>query len=118
VTVSKFARDHGYLLVDHRASPGIPEWMARMAGYDPALTGEGKKFEVKTLCCAHCKVHVIPHPQRTERADCPKCNHHYICDLCAFHMSQSDYIHTPFEKKVDLALSGLPLGSPPKLLTP
>jgi hypothetical protein len=115
----KYGHDHGYLLVDHGASPGIPEWMARMAGYDPALAREGKRFEAKTLCCAHCKTHVIPHPQRTERASCPKCNHHYICDVCDFHMRQPDYVHTPFVRTVELALSGKqPLGSPPQLLTP
>jgi hypothetical protein len=116
---TRYGRDHGYLLVDHGASPGIPEWMARMAGYDPALARGGKRFEAKTLCCAHCKVHVVPNPQRTERASCPKCAHHYICDVCAFRMSQPDYVHSPFEQKLDHALSGRSnLGSPAKLLTP
>jgi hypothetical protein len=116
---TRYGRDHGYLLVDHGASPGIPEWMARMAGYDPMLARGGKRFEAKTLCCAHCKVHVVPHPQRTERASCPKCGHHYICDVCAFRMSQPDYVHSPFEQKLDHALSGKSnLGSPAKLLTP
>ena len=113
----KYGRDHGTLMVDHRNSPGVPEWMARMAGYDPALSGEGKVMTTRTLCCAHCKVHVVPNPQRTERAECPKCSHHYICDVCAFRMSQPDYSHAPYEKVVELTLSGKsPLGSPPKLL--
>lgn len=115
----KFGRDHGYLFIDHRASPGVPEWMARQAGYDPATVAEGKVFETKTLRCAHCSVHVVPNPDRTrERSTCPKCNHDYICDVCAFEASQPDYSHSPFEKKVDLILAGQPLGSPPKLLTP
>jgi hypothetical protein len=115
-------RDHGYLFVDHSNSPGVPEWMARMAGYDPATVKEGKRFDTKTLCCAHCKVHVVPHPQRTERESCAKCGHHYICDVCAFRMSLPDYSHAPFEKTLELALSGkpvpAPLGSPTKLLMP
>jgi len=113
-------RDQGELFIDHGNSPGIPEWMAHMAGYDPGLCREGKRMTVRTLCCAHCRTHVVPHPQRTERETCPKCSHHYICDVCAFHMSQPDYDHTPYEKKVELALSGKPqpLGSPPQLLTP
>jgi hypothetical protein len=117
-------RDHGYLFIDHSASPGIPEWMARMAGYDPALCREGKKMDVKTLCCAHCKVHVVPNPRRpnSDRATCPKCSHHYICDLCAFRASQPNYSHTPFEQTLEQALSGklapVPLGSPTKLLMP
>jgi hypothetical protein len=115
----RYGRDHGYLFVDHGASPGIPEWMARQAGYDPALVREGKRYETKTMCCAHCKTHVVPAPTRKlERAHCPKCSYHYICDACAFLASQPDYVHTPFEQKVDMALSGQPqpLGSPPKLL--
>jgi hypothetical protein len=116
---TQFGRDHGYLFIDHGASPGVPEWMARMAGLDPADLKEGKRFESKTLCCAHCKTHVVPNPKRVlERAQCAKCDHHFICDVCAFQASQPDYSHTPFEKKVDLALSGQPLGSPPKLITP
>lgn len=115
-----YGRDHGELFIDHSSSYGVPEWMARMAGYDPMLVKEGKKMRVRTLCCAHCKTHVVPNPLRTERASCPKCDHHYVCDVCAFRMSMPDYVHTPYEKKVDLALAGKPqsLGSPPKLLTP
>jgi len=116
---SRFGHDHGYLLIDHGVSPGIPDWMARLAGYDPKALKEGKRFEAKTLCCAHCRTHVVPNPGRViERASCAKCNNHYICDVCAFEASRPDYSHTPFEKKVDLALSGQPLGSPPKLLMP
>lgn len=118
---TRFGRDHGYLFIDHSASPGISEELARRSGYDPALVGEGKKMEAKTMCCAHCKSHVVPNPGRvTERHSCPKCDHHYICDGCAYLMTLPDYVHTPYEKKVDLALSGKlqpqPLGSPPKLL--
>jgi hypothetical protein len=114
----KFGRDHGYLLIDHSASPGVPDWMAKMAGYDPRTVREGRRFEAKTLCCSHCKTHVVPNPWRTERASCPKCAHHYICDVCAFQATLPDYSHTPFEKKLDSALAGKRLGSPAKLLTP
>jgi hypothetical protein len=112
-------RDHGYLFIDHSNSPGIPEWMARQAGYDPKQVGEGRRMDVKTLCCAHCKVHVVPHPTRpdSDRATCAKCGHHYICDVCAFRASQPDYVHTPYEKKVELTLSGQPLGIPPDLIS-
>jgi hypothetical protein len=118
-------RDHGYLFIDHGNSPGIPEWMARLAGYDPAMVKEGRRMDTKTLCCAHCKIHVVPNPQRpnSDRATCPKCSHHYICDVCAFKMTQPDYTHIPFEKTLDAALSGKPipvpqLGSPNKLIIP
>lgn len=109
----------GYLLVDHSASPGLPEDVARAAGYDPALVREGKRFETKTLTCAHCRTSVVPNKfRKLERASCAKCGHRYICDICAFYASQPDYSHTPYEKRVDLALAGKsePLGSPRLLL--
>lgn len=89
-------RDHGYILVDHRASPGMSELEARIAGYDPDAVKEGQFFESKTFCCSHCKSHVVPNPIRVRpRETCAKCDFHYICDGCAFLASQPDYVHTP-----------------------
>jgi hypothetical protein len=89
-------RDGGYLLVDHSASPGLPDDVARAAGYDPALTREGKVFETKTLTCSHCRCTVVPNPLRTrERAFCFKCMH-YVCDLCGYRMTLPDYVHRPY----------------------
>ncbi len=97
----------GYLLVDHSASPGLPEDMARASGYDPLLAKEGKRFEAATLACAHCKTVVIKSPLRQRpRHYCQKCSGKYICDGCAFMASQADYIHLPFDKIVDMTLSG------------
>ena len=108
----------GYLLVDHQASPGLPEDVARLSGYDPRLCGEGKRFEAATLTCSHCKCAVVKNPLRTrERHHCFKC-HHYICDLCAFRMSLPDYDHTPFDKVIDLILDQGAMGSPRALLLP
>lgn len=107
----------GYLLVDHRASPGLTEAEARIAGFDPKQCGEGKLFEAASLTCEHCKVAVVKNPLRVrERAFCTKC-HHYICDVCAFKASQPDYVHDPFEKRADDIMNAAVLGSPRKLLT-
>lgn len=57
------------MLVDHRASPGLP--------------GLPQVFEAATLTCAHCKTVAIKNPDRTrERGHCFRCNS-YICDACA-----------------------------------
>ena len=75
------ASREGYLLIDHRASPGIDELTARRLNipYVP----EGKTGEFKTLTCKHCKGSWYLNPLRTrDRARCPEC-FRYICDGCA-----------------------------------
>lgn len=115
------AQREGYLFVDHRASPGLPEDVARFMGMDPALAKEGKLFEAATLTCAHCKTVVMKNPKRMRpRASCMKCGGKYLCDGCGWEAYQPDYDHTPFEKKRDLladfVAKGETLGSPPNLL--
>lgn len=98
-------RDGGYLIIDHRNSPGLPEEVALAMGLDPKLVGAGKILEASTVTCAHCKGTVMKNPLRTrERTYCPKCrdtsdNARYVCDGCALEMRMPDYTHTPFEKK-------------------
>jgi hypothetical protein len=113
-------RQHGgYLMVDHRASPGLPEDVARWAGYDPALCREGKLFEADTLRCAHCPAIVIKNPLRTrERCTCQKCSGRFICDPCAFRATLPDYVHAPLEKALDEIKDRAAMGSPPSLLIP
>lgn len=110
-------RQHGELMIDHRASPGIPENLARALGMDPALVKEGKLLEAATLTCAHCKCTVMKSPLRTrERGSCHKCSGHYICDNCAIAARMPDYTHAPYEKIVQDAAKGVQLGSPRDLL--
>ena len=114
----------GYLMIDHSASPGIPEDFARAVGLDPDLVREGKVLEAATKTCVHCKSTVVLEPRRTrERASCVKCGGKYICDDCALQARLPGYSHVPFEQKVDLVkeaeAKGIPnLGSPPRLLMP
>jgi hypothetical protein len=98
-------KNEGYLFVDHRASPGIPEDWARRAGLDAKLVGEGKMMEAATLTCAHCRTIVIMNPERIrERAQCWKCNA-YVCDNCSLAMRQTGYEHRTFEELVEQWLS-------------
>lgn len=107
----------GYLMVDHRASPGLPEDIARASGYDPQFCKEGKLFEAASLTCSHCKISVVKNPLRQrERATCFKCGWHYVCDFCAAEMREPDYNHTPYEKVVAAVLRQAALGSPGKLI--
>lgn len=114
-------KDGGYLMIDHRASPGIPEDIARKIGLDPMFAGEGKLLEAATLTCSHCKIAVVKNPFRTrEREMCTKCGHHYICDFCAAEARQPDYCHLPYEKlrdeTLELGARGIILGSPKELM--
>lgn len=76
-------RHEGYMIVDHRNSPGISEEFAaeirRSLGDDALIVGAGQTVEVKTYTCSHCQCAVIINPQRTRPHNyCPKCDH-YIC---------------------------------------
>ena len=121
------AKNEGYLLIDHRFSPGVPEDIARAQGFDPLEMRGGKILEAKSLSCAHCRTTIIKNPFRTRaRESCPKCcdvmgNAMYICDYCYADTFRADYVHSPWEKKVDDAFESRikeTLGSPSKLLMP
>lgn len=86
----------GYLLVDHRNSPGIRDSdltpAARAAGFQ-ATQG---LFESPTIRCAHCGTMVIINPNRTRgRHYCQPCDH-YVCDQygCVTNC-------TPLKKQID-----------------
>ena len=76
----------GYLLIDHRASPGISEEDAarmRSVGSIVPVVGEGKVVELKTKTCVHCGTAVLMNPARhRDRGRCSKCDD-YICDYCS-----------------------------------
>lgn len=98
--------DTGYIMVDHRASPGIPEDMAIKLGYHPKQVKEGSTFESAVMSCSHCNTQVILNPLRTrERHYCPKCNL-YICDWCEAARHQPDYVHRSMAEYADLVMSG------------
>ena len=114
------SRFEGYLMVDHRASPGIPEDVARAAGRDPRFSGEGKLFEAATMTCWHCQNIVVLNPERRRaRAYCPKCDN-YICDGCEALRQMPGYVHVSMEQLSDAILEsaakGAPLGSSLELL--
>src|ERR1700691_5120189 len=61
----------GYLMIDHRESPGLNH---------PQL-GPGSFVERATRNCGQCERLVVLNPKRTrDRASCPKCG--YLCDDC------------------------------------
>lgn len=95
----------GYLIVDHRASPGLPEMVVQRTALAGIPLGEGKMFETATLTCGHCKTVQIKNPLRQrERGRCFKCAH-YICDPCSA-AYRVNLVCRPFAQVVDDLMTG------------
>lgn len=89
--ITKRSRE-GELLIDHRASPGMP------AGFMGIPCPEGSVREFATMTCAHCNAVVVLNAGRTrDRGHCHKCDA-YICDSPACHANC-----TPFAQILDNA---------------
>jgi hypothetical protein len=71
----------GYLMIDHRDSPGLtPADVAHVPG--AIAVGGGEAFEADIQQCSHCQRGVVLRDDRVRpRGYCLKCNH-YICDAC------------------------------------
>ena len=98
-------RAFGYLHLDHRNSPGLPDALALQVGYDPLLCREGQVYESYTLGCAHCGAHVVINPwRRRDRGWCAKCDA-YICDACTAAL-KAGCVHRTIQELADLVNSG------------
>lgn len=103
-----FGKPEGYLFVDHRASPGIPEEVALKMGLDPRTVKEGAVLEAATLRCVHCPTPsvIIKNPLRTrERGYCSQCDG-YVCDSCMVASKMPGYVHRNVEDVIDKVHSG------------
>src|SRR4051812_38085149 len=71
----------GYVMIDHRDSPGVSDAMAVAVGLAP---GAGRGFfESATVTCRHCQTVIMLRPDRSrERHFCRGCSR-YMCDRCA-----------------------------------
>lgn len=97
----------GYVMIDHRASPGMTEAEARSLGYEPEHMAGGKLFEAKTNHCNHCGTVVIMNPLRTrERSFCLPCNK-YICDNCGIQIKMPNYVHKTYKQQLEEGLTFL-----------
>ena len=74
--MSSLKRHEGYLLIDNRGLPAIPQHPDKR--FDPI--GRNQLYECATITCAHCNTVVILRPDRSRpRNYCRKCDK-YICD--------------------------------------
>jgi hypothetical protein len=87
--MSSLRRHEGYLLVDNRDNPGLPEEVAHAMAPDLPPHFLSGLFEAPTVTCSHCQTVVVLNPDRQrERPFCRKCNH-YICDACGIALAQT-----------------------------
>jgi len=94
------AAGSGYLVIDHRNSPGLtPADVAHLPGV-VAVPG-GTVFERDMQQCSHCQRGVVLNPGRVrDRAVCQKC-FHYICDSCEAARVASGGACVPFKQVLD-----------------
>jgi hypothetical protein len=104
--MSKINDLEGYLLMDHRDSPGVPDEMVKLAGL-PEGAGRGL-FECPIYTCGHCQkgvpVVVGAFGTREKRYVCSKCRH-VLCLDCARAKALTD-VCDPFESKIERMLAG------------
>jgi len=99
-SISNKQLHEGYLMLDHRASPGFTPEEAKALGYSTEASGE-KLYEAKTNHCSHCGTVVIMNPHRTrERSYCQACNK-YICDNCGIEQRLPDYVHKTYTQQLE-----------------
>jgi hypothetical protein len=60
--MSSLKQHEGYLLIDHRASPGLPKGFYDPLGIENPTVGEGQIAEMATITCSHCKRILINNP--------------------------------------------------------
>jgi hypothetical protein len=90
--MSSKRRHEGYLMIDHRNSPGVPDAIAAAAGM-PLGAGRGL-HECAIVTCSHCGSGVMKNPDRRRAREwCKSCDH-YICDRCAAVMAQTKICKT------------------------
>lgn len=103
--------NEGYLLIDHRFSPGVPDEVMVKSGLPIGSGRKDKVFEAATYTCADCQAIVVIEPKRTRaRGYCPKCNHQ-LCDRCENVRVLSGGECKNFQNMVDRYLNALAAGA-------
>lgn len=85
----------GYVLIDNRNNPGVPDEIVLAQGL-PAGAGTGI-FEEACYTCSHCERQVVKNRARTRpRGFCTGCNK-VICDECDTKYHASGHQCIPFK---------------------
>lgn len=94
------AHGAGYVIVDHRDSPGLTAADVATLPGTLAVAG-GQVLEADAFTCSHCQRGILRNPGlKRETARCQKC-YHYICHLCAGVLAQGGAC-VPAAKRCDV----------------
>lgn len=98
--MTKIGQHTGYLVIDHRNSPGIPDELAPQVAAAGGVPVPGNVMaELDTWTCAHCGRIVLKNPARSRpREVCRKCMA-VVCDACVLWCE-------PFAKVTEALLDG------------
>lgn len=101
--MSSLRHHEGYILIDHRDSPGVDA--VNINQVDTPIVGPGATYESATYTCSHCHRIVVINPKRTrERPYCARCDHR-ICDQCDGVRNNSVVTCLPMNAILDKALA-------------
>lgn len=75
--------DEGYVLIDHRNSPGISQEFVAANKLDAPAVGAGQVFESAISVCHCCGGDVILNPLRTRDREWCRQHDAYLCDNCS-----------------------------------
>ena len=73
----------GYVLIDHRNSPGISHEFVRANNLDVPAVGAGQVFESAISVCHACGGDIILNPNRSRPREWCMEHDAYMCDRCA-----------------------------------
>ena len=89
----------GYMLIDHRASMGVPEEVMVAQGFPKDAGKQESIWETATVTCSQCERQVILNPDRSRpREWCKHCGH-FHCDDCTAALYLTNALCYPFKAK-------------------
>lgn len=91
----------GYLLIDHRNSPGITQEFVARNGIDGPAVAAGVTYESAILTCHGCQGDIIINPNRSrDRAWCMS-HDAYLCDNCDARRAAAGGECVPLRQKLE-----------------
>jgi hypothetical protein len=95
----------GYVMVDHRESPGFTPQEAAQAGFRNLPVGKGTKFQGITYRCSHCEAQIVLEIKNRDKSPghCSKCDRN-LCKRCALVWKLTG-VCRPFNQIIDEMLT-------------